>query len=108
MKNELDANIVEPILEACTNEATIIRLANMTKGVASYNNLKEYLFYLVDYDMISYQGDKRVYTMRYEGWRLLSMIKRTKKETNADNDNADIMIDFTQADPKFEGFTSPI
>jgi predicted transcriptional regulator len=65
MKDNLDVKIVQPILEACSNEATIIRLPYITK--MSYYTLKKYLFYLIEYDCISYQGEKGVYTIRYEG-----------------------------------------
>jgi hypothetical protein len=33
--------------------------------------------------MISYHGKKGVYTIKYEGWRLLSMITRVKNMPNA-------------------------
>lgn len=72
------AKIIESILESCVNQATILRLMSIAKGL-SYYTLKKYLFYLIDYDFISYQGEKRVYAIKYEGWKLLSMIKRTRK-----------------------------
>jgi predicted transcriptional regulator len=81
---QLDANVVEQILEACANnEASIVRLMNSTSELVPYYTLKKYLFYLIEYDMISYHGKKGVYTIKYEGWRLLSMIKRVKNMPNA-------------------------
>jgi hypothetical protein len=37
------------------------------------------LFYLIECDCITYQGEERVYKIGYEGWKLLSEIKTVKK-----------------------------
>jgi hypothetical protein len=46
--------------------------------------------------MISYNGEKRVYHIRYEGWDLLSYINTAKKEMMITDGfgNEDIVISF--------------
>ena len=73
----LDVKIVESILKACANEATILKLLYIAR--ISYHSLKKYLFYLIEYDCITYQGEERAYKIGYEGWKLLSEIKTVKK-----------------------------
>jgi len=41
--------------------------------------LKKYLFYLIDYDLISYSGQKRVYLIKDKGLELLSRIMMENK-----------------------------
>jgi predicted transcriptional regulator len=86
----LDVKIVESILEAYANEATILKLLYIAR--ISYHTLKKYLFYLIEYDCISYHGEERVYNIRYEGWKLLSEIKTVKKIMTANEDNNDYYI----------------
>jgi predicted transcriptional regulator len=83
---ELDANIVKHVLEICSNDATIIRLISNLRDVSCYT-LKEYLFYLITCDLISYNGEKKVYTIKYEGWKLLLMINSAKNKIDAGNEN---------------------
>lgn len=86
---ELDADIVKRILEICSNDATIIRLIRNIRNVSCYT-LKEYLFYLITCDVISYNGEKKVYTIKYEGWKVLLMIKRA--QNIIDSGKRDIII----------------
>ena len=41
--------------------------------------LKKYLFYLIDYDLISYSGQKQVYLIKDKGLELLSRIMMENK-----------------------------
>ncbi len=86
---ELDASVVKHVLEICSNDATIIRLIRNISDVSCYT-LKEYLFYLITCDLISYNGEKKLYTIKYEGWKVLSMIKRAQNIIDAGN--RDIVI----------------
>jgi predicted transcriptional regulator len=83
---ELDVNIVKHVLEICSNDATIIRLIRNIRNI-SYYTLKEYLFYLITCDLISYNGEKKVYAIKYEGWKLLLMIKSAKHIIDTGNRN---------------------
>ena len=46
---------------------------------ASYYTIKKCLFYLIEYGMISYNGEKRVDFKRDEGWKLLSHINGARR-----------------------------
>jgi hypothetical protein len=41
--------------------------------------LKKYLFYLIDYDLISYSGQMQVYLIKEKGLELLSRIMMENK-----------------------------
>lgn len=57
-----------------------MKFRDRIKGDGSgHDESEKRYFYLIDYDFISYQGEKRVYALKDEGWKLLSMIKRTRK-----------------------------
>jgi hypothetical protein len=53
------AKIIESILESCVNQATILRLMSVAKGLSYYTLKKISIFYLIDYEFISYQGEKK-------------------------------------------------
>ena len=93
IEDSLDCNLVESILDACSDEASI---SDMRNEGASYHTIKKCLFYLIEYGMISYNGEKRVYFIRNEGWKLLSHINAAKKDmVVTDGDGiADIVISF--------------
>jgi predicted transcriptional regulator len=93
MEDSLSGNLIESILEACSNEASISEMIN---AGTSYYTIKKCLFYLIEFGMISYNGEKRVYHIRYEGWNLLSHINAAKKEMMVTDGfgNEDIVISF--------------
>ncbi len=81
----LKAAVVEPILVCCINGISINDLEReMQKTMPlSSNNLKKYLLYLVDYQIISYNGQRRVYTIEHDGFDLLDMIMKEKSVMKA-------------------------
>jgi hypothetical protein len=44
--------------------------------LTSYNTLKEYLIYLADYELISYNGQRKVYLIECNGLDLLYWINK--------------------------------
>jgi hypothetical protein len=60
-------DIVEYTLLLCAVETTFDDLIQPTI-------LKKYLFYLIDYDLILYSGQKQVYLIKDKGLELLSRI----------------------------------
>jgi len=46
----------------------------------SSNMIKRYLFYLINYDLVSYNGQKKVFFIEIGGFKILSMIDNKKKE----------------------------
>ncbi len=53
----------------------------------SINNLKKYLLYLVDYHIISYNGQRHVYAIEHDGFDLLDMIMKEKRAMRTDKEN---------------------
>src|SRR5215216_7953872 len=83
---ELGAIIVEQILGVCVNKARFNELKDATQRVASLSrySLKKYLFYLIEYGIISYQGQNQVYVITWEGLNLLSIINIEKRIRQSD------------------------
>jgi hypothetical protein len=59
-------NILEYILSLCAREATFDDLMQLMIS-SSPAISKKYLFYLIDYDFISYSGQKQVFLIRDKG-----------------------------------------
>jgi predicted transcriptional regulator len=59
----------------------------------SYKSLRKYLVYLVDYDLILYDGQRQVYTIEYNGLDLLNWISKEKKRLLADTEDITITME---------------
>ena len=81
---ELDLNTVKEILECTSSGASSESLAILINTPCYV--VKMYLFYLVEYTMVSYSGDKRMFVLTGEGQRLLFAINETNQITNFDDD----------------------
>ena len=66
-------DIVEYTLLLCAVETTFDDLMQLMIS-SSPTILKKYLFYLIDYDLILYSGQKQVYLIKDKGLELLSRI----------------------------------
>lgn len=77
---EFQAVIVEAILQSCITGSYIYELIEIIERIipSPYNTLRKYLFHLINYELISYNGQKQIYTIREEGIHLLDWIKREK------------------------------
>ncbi|MGN6821431.1 MAG: hypothetical protein ACTHJ7_01425 [Candidatus Nitrosocosmicus sp.] len=81
---ELQASIVEPILTICIEGSSIFEISRKIQTMMRlhYITIKQYLFYLIDYEVITYKGQKQTFKTSDEGLGLLDMIdKEKKKET---------------------------
>lgn len=78
---ELQYVIVERILLSCVNGASINKLVFAMQRILPlpYNTIKKYLFYLINYELISYNGQKQMYTIESVGLDLLAWIESEKK-----------------------------
>jgi hypothetical protein len=78
----LQAVIIEPILISCINKASfyVLALAIQKMIPISIIEIKKYLFYLVDYGLVSYNGLQQVFTIEEGGFGLLDMIDREKRQ----------------------------
>jgi len=70
-------DIVEYILLLCAGEATFDDLMRLMIS-SSYVILKKYLFYLIDYDIISYNGQRQTYSVSDKGLEVLSRMIENK------------------------------
>jgi predicted transcriptional regulator len=91
---ELEASIVEPLLTICIEGLSIFEISwkIQTIMLLPYFIIKRYLFYLIDYEVMRYDGQKQIFTTTYEGHNLLDMIDKEKKQEN--NNINDITITF--------------
>jgi hypothetical protein len=89
---KLKAVIVESILVYCLDGASIWELSFEIQRIMPlpYNALKKYLFYLISYEILSYDGQRQVYLIEDGGYDLLDTINREKRKTMVNSE--DIMI----------------
>ncbi|HZD35380.1 MAG TPA: hypothetical protein VE130_09270 [Nitrososphaeraceae archaeon] len=80
---ELDLSAVKIILD-CSNSGYNLNSMAFLTNMPDYA-LKVYLFHLLEYNMISYSGDKHLFVTTREGQRLLSMINETNQIANFGN-----------------------
>jgi hypothetical protein len=66
-------DIIEYILLLCVKGATFDNLMQLMTS-SSPELLKKYLFYLIDYDLIFYNGQKQLYLIKEKGFEVLSRI----------------------------------
>ena len=59
----------------------------------SYESLKKYLVYLVEYDLTSYAGQRQVYSIKDNGLDILIWISREKEKLMADSEDITITIE---------------
>jgi hypothetical protein len=83
---ELQADIVKSILLSCIDGVSINGLfcAFQRTLPSPYDGLKKYLFHLIDYDLISYNGQTQMYTTEEGGHDLLDWINRERMIMNVD------------------------
>jgi len=79
---KLQGFIVEPILMLCIDGSSFYEIASSLGEslLISSNMIKRYLFFLINYDLVSYNGQKRVFTIEIGGIKILSLIDNEKKE----------------------------
>jgi predicted transcriptional regulator len=70
-------DIVEYILLLCAGEATFDDLIRFVIS-SSHIILKKYLFYLIEYDLISYNGQRQTYSVNDKGLEVLSRMIENK------------------------------
>ncbi|MBA3978804.1 MAG: hypothetical protein H0X50_11550 [Nitrosopumilus sp.] len=75
----LQAAIVEPILVCCINDLfNEIEYEIQIILPLSSNKLTKYSLYLIDYQIIAYNGHKQVYAIEIGGYDLLDMTIKEK------------------------------
>jgi hypothetical protein len=94
---ELKASIVEPILLRCGSKVSfdILALAIQQNFQISFIDLKIYLFYLIDYEVISYNGQEQMFTIEGGGLDLLDLINMEKIQEKVDIGDIRIILEYT-------------
>jgi hypothetical protein len=89
---KLKAIIVESILVYCIDGVSICELLLEIQRIMPlpYKAVKKYLFYLINYEILSYDGQRQVYVMEDGGYDLLDTINREKRKIMVNSE--DIMI----------------
>jgi hypothetical protein len=92
---KLKAIVIEPILLFCINGASIYELSFEIQRILPlpYKALKTNLFYLVSYELVSYNGQRQLYITEDGGLDLLYKINREKKMTMVDIEDIVITIE---------------
>jgi predicted transcriptional regulator len=91
----LQAAIVEPILKFCANGITMYDLRLKADSMLSlmYDIAKKYLFYLIDYGFVSYNGQKQIFVIEEVGYDLLCMIEEEKRRLTTNINNITITFE---------------
>ena len=91
---ELKASIIEPILLGCLNNSSFNFLLLTIQKIfrISCFELKNYLLYMIEYGVISYNGQRQEFKIERGGIDLLNIIK--KEKTIEKSDINDIIITF--------------
>jgi predicted transcriptional regulator len=92
---KLQAAIVEPILLFCIDGISVCELSFEMQRILSlqYKVLKKYLFYLINYELISYDGQSQVYITEDGGYDLLKTISKEKKIVMANSEDIVITLE---------------
>ena len=92
---KLKAVIVEHILTNCVNGVSICELLCIIQNILplQYKTLKRYLYYLINYELVSYDGQKQLYMTEDGGFDLLHMINKEKKMAIENSEDIVITIE---------------
>ncbi len=95
---ELRAVLVESILLECADNQSFSNLSSKIQdkmGVSAFN-LKKYLFYMIDYELISYNGNKQIFVLEDAGDELLDRIINLKQRNIEDVKKIKITFECTK------------
>lgn len=83
------ATVENILLLLCKKELAIGDLLSQIqwKMQLSYKHLKEYLVYLIDYKLVAYNSQRKVFLIEDEGLELLDRINREKDEEMIDSED---------------------
>ena len=93
----MKASIIEPILLLCINGISIyelqIEIQRMVPLPLPCKTLKKYLFYLISYELLSYDGQRQIYMTEDGGLDLLYKIHQEKQNTFAKSEDITITLE---------------
>lgn len=79
---ELQASILEPILLCCLYSVSFNSILLTIQKIlqVSFYDLKNYLFYMVEYGVVSYDGQRQAYRIEKGGLDLLNLLKKERNQ----------------------------
>jgi hypothetical protein len=88
---------MESLLESCLKKSSFNDILYSVQKIMliSFRDLKRYLFYLVEYGLVSYNGQKRVFTIEDGGFNLLDMINEEKTQHRTDINDITITLEYS-------------
>jgi len=92
---KLQGEIVESILIYCINGISICELSLEIQKVVPLplKTLKKYLFYLINYELVSYDGRHQIYITEDGGLDLLDRISEEKRTTMTNTEDIAITLE---------------
>ena len=91
----MQAAILKPILTLCIEGISICELSWKIQSIfpLPYTTIKRYLFYLIEYDVISYSGQRQKYRMELGGFGLLDLIHQEINQMGTDINDITITLE---------------
>jgi hypothetical protein len=91
---KLKGRIVEDILLYCMNYASILELSFELQRILPlpFSSIKTYLFYLIDYGFISYNGQKQMLLTEKKRFELLLEISKKKKIEMVNSEDIELFL----------------
>lgn len=76
----MQAVIFQPILLTCLKKVSLFHLSSTIQRLLPISDelIKKYIFYLIEYELISYDGENRSFKTSEEGIRLLFKVEYKK------------------------------
>lgn len=94
---ELQSNLLEPILLHCIGGCMLSDLVKLIQSMLlmplSFNTTKQYLYHLINYELVSYDGKRKIFITKNDGLDLLSIIHREKKMAGIKSEDLIITLD---------------
>lgn len=94
---ELQSILLEPILLHCIEGCSMSDLIKVIQDnfliPISCSTLKQYLYHLINYDLVSYNGKKNFFETKNEGMNLLFMINKEKKTIGIKSEDLIIILE---------------
>ena len=94
---ELQSNLLELILLHCIGGCLLSDLVEFIHSMLliplSYNTILQYLYHLINYELVSYDGKRKFFITKKDGLDLLSIIHNEKKMAGINSEDLIITLE---------------
>jgi hypothetical protein len=92
---KLKGAIVEDILLYCIDYTSILEISFEVQRILPlpFSYIKVYLFYLIDYGFIYYDGQKKMLLTEKKGFELLYKINKKKRIAMVDSEDIELFLE---------------